>query len=226
MFKLIYLLAIFSIFIGCETEEQEMLRTENSNLKKKLSDQEYKLQLSAKSLVTLSTLARSLQSLQADIVTNRGTITVKFFPEKAPIHVMNFVLLSEGGFYNGVKFHRVIKNFMIQAGDPNSKDNNPNDDGTGGSLVNLPSEFSDINHARGILSMARSQDPNSASSQFFIMHAENAGLNMKYSAFGEVTKGMEVVDAIANTPTINKGRIKDRPAKDVIIKNIRVYRAG
>ena len=223
MLKVLLILTLSVILFSCNTEELERLESQNNDLNQKVTALQDQLQESIGTKKSMDLLSRSLRALRADIITTKGTITVKFFPRKAPLHVMNFILLSEGGFYNGVKFHRVIKNFMIQTGDPNSKDNNPSNDGQGGSSINIPAEFNDINHARGVLSMARSQDPNSASSQFFIMHADNAGLNNKYSVFGEVTKGMDVVDKIATTKTVNKGIIRDRPAKDITIKNIRVY---
>lgn len=219
---IIVFLMLFGLF-SCGQEEIDKLHNENEKLSQEVSSLQEKLQPCAQNQVKMGMLSQRLAAMNADIITNMGTITVKFFPEKAPLHVMNFVLLSEGGFYNGVKFHRVIKNFMIQSGDPNSKDNNPYDDGTGGSILQLPAEFNDIHHARGILSMARSSNPHSASSQFFIMHADNSGLDKNYTAFGQVVKGMDVVDKIANLKTIQNNRIKDRPVKDVIIKKIHVY---
>ena len=145
--------------------------------------------------------------------TEEGRIVLMFFPERAPQHVANFKNLVSTGFYDGTRFHRCIPDFMIQGGDPNSKDlanfapdapmmSRP---GTGGNRdemgneVNVPAEFNDIRHVRGVLSMARSQDPNSASSQFFIMHKVNPGLDGDYSAFGKVVEGLEVVDQIVMT---------------------------
>lgn len=130
--------------------------------------------------------------------TNQGTIVLMFFPDKAPNHVENFKKLAKEGFYNGTKFHRVIPGFMIQGGDPNSKDGDRSNDGMGGSGKYLNAEFNDVKHRRGILSMARSSDPNSASSQFYIMVADKTHLDGQYSAFGKVVEGMESVDKIVN----------------------------
>ncbi|MCP4293395.1 MAG: peptidylprolyl isomerase [bacterium] len=155
--------------------------------------------------------------------TNQGNIFVRFFAEISPEHTKNFISHSESGLYAGTLFHRVIPGFMIQGGDPNSKDENPNNDGMGGySYLGegkmLNEEFNDIPHTRGILSMARSQDVNSAGSQFFIMHAAYPSLNGKYTVFGEVIDGIEVVDFIANAP---KNR-RDRPDEDQRIEEVLV----
>ncbi len=142
----------------------------------------------------------------AVLETAKGTIVLMFYPERAPKHVENFKNLVKSGFYDGTRFHRCIPEFMIQGGDPNSKEmKRAGEWGTGGNVVNgkenmVQAEFNDINHVRGILSMARSQDPNSASSQFFIMHGANSGLNGQYTAFGKAVRGMDVVDKIVVQP--------------------------
>src|ERR1051326_6964658 len=117
----------------------------------------------------------------AELHTSAGEIDIRFFPDAAPNHVKNFIDLAEKGFYNGTKFHRVIPGFMIQGGDPNTISGPPSTWGTGGSSNNVNAEFSTVKHKRGILSMARSSDPNSASSQFFIMVANYPSLDGKYS---------------------------------------------
>ena len=128
-------------------------------------------------------------------VKDYGTITVELDGDAAPETVKNFVSLAESGFYDGLTFHRIIDGFMIQGGDPNG-------DGTGGSEETIPGEFSangfdnPLSHTRGTISMARSQDYDSASSQFFIMQEDTPSLDGQYAAFGHVTSGMEVVDAI------------------------------
>ena len=147
--------------------------------------------------------------------TTQGDIVLRFFPEDAPDHVKNFIEHSRSGLYKGCTFHRVIPGFMIQGGDPNSKDEDPLNDGFGGfSYLGegtfLSPEFSERKHLRGILSMARSQDPSSAGSQFFIMHADAPFLDGKYSVFGEVVDGIEVVDAIVNVERDER----DRPRED------------
>ena len=133
--------------------------------------------------------------------TNRGTLKLKFFSDIAPKHCLNFKKLANSGYYDGTSFHRIIPGFMIQGGDINSRDNNPDNDGMGGPGWTVDAEFSDIAHKRGVLSMARSRDPNSAGSQFFICVADSPHLDGKYTVFGEVIKNIEVIDHIVNTPT-------------------------
>ena len=134
------------------------------------------------------------------IISSRfGEIELQFFPDTAPKHVENFIKLAQSGFYDGTIFHRVIPRFMIQGGDPNTKDpNNVSAYGTGGPGYKVKAEFNDRPHVRGSLSMARSRHPDSAGSQFFIMVAPAPHLDGQYSLFGEVTKGMEVVDQIVS----------------------------
>jgi peptidyl-prolyl cis-trans isomerase B (cyclophilin B) len=155
--------------------------------------------------------------------TTMGKIVLEFFPNAAPKHVNNFKQLAKSGFYNGTKFHRVIPGFMIQGGDPNSKDADRSNDGTGNSGTKVPAEFTSISHKRGILSMARSSDPNSASCQFFIVVKDSTFLDQQYSVFGRVIQGMDVADKIVNVKrddrdnplnpvTITKVTIEPRPA--------------
>ena len=137
----------------------------------------------------------------AVIKTKFGEMEVVFFPELAPKHVESFLNLARKGFYNGTIFHRVIPGFMIQGGDPNTKDpSKQRDYGTGGPGYNLPAEFNKIPHERGILSAARTADPNSAGSQFFIMVARSPHLDGQYTVFGEVVKGIEVADKVVGQP--------------------------
>lgn len=149
--------------------------------------------------------AEGTKGPRAIIKTKFGDIDVVFFPEKAPKHVENFIALAKSGFYNGTIFHRVIPGFMIQGGDPNTKDpNKPETYGQGGPSQRLKAEFNDIPHRRGILSMARTSDPNSAGSQFFIVVKDSNFLDGQYTVFGEVVKGMEVVDKIVGLPKNNR----------------------
>ena len=134
------------------------------------------------------------------IETTKGTIKVSFLEDVAPNHVANFKKLANDGFYNGTIFHRVIPGFMIQAGCPHTKTSDKSRYGMGGPGWNVDAEFSDTKHVRGILSAARSGDPNSAGSQFFVMVADSSHLDGQYSAFGEVLEGMDVVDAIVSSP--------------------------
>jgi cyclophilin family peptidyl-prolyl cis-trans isomerase len=156
----------------------------------------------------------------ADIKTEKGTISIRFFPDKAPNHVRNFIDLAESGFYEGVRFHRVIPGFMIQGGDPNTKTDNRGSWGTGGSGKNVDAEFNDTPHRRGIVSMARSGHPDSASSQFFIVVKDSNFLDGQYTAFGEVVSGMDVADAI-----VAAGQGKENPDQPVRIESIAVRAA-
>lgn len=146
---------------------------------------------------------------------NGGKITLELYPEKAPLTVANFEKLVSEGFYDGLTFHRIIPGFMVQGGDPLGN-------GMGGAEKKIKGEFkangvdNDIKHERGVISMARSYDPNSASSQFFIMHADAPHLDGQYAAFGRVISGMEVVDEIASIPT----DYSDRPKIAVKIKTV------
>ena len=152
----------------------------------------------------------------AELHTTAGEIDIRFFPDVAPQHVKNFIDLAKSGFYNGTKFHRVIPGFMIQGGDPNTKDADTSKWGYGGSGKHVQAEFNSVKHKRGIVSMARSSDPNSASSQFFIMVADAPSLDNQYSVFGQVTKGMDVADKIVSSP---RGP-NDRPSSPTTIEKV------
>ncbi len=151
-------------------------------------------------------------------VRDLGEIRLKFFPDKAPLHVENFKKLAREGFYDGVTFHRIVPGFMIQGGDPNTKDSDPNNDGKGGPGYTIKAEFNDIPHKRGILSMARKADQDSAGSQFFIVVKDAPFLDGKYTVFGEVTSGMEVADRIAAQPRARA----DRPETDIVMTSVRI----
>ena len=154
-------------------------------------------------------------------VKDYGTISVELDADVAPITVTNFVDLAKDGFYDGLTFHRIISGFMIQGGDPLGN-------GTGGSDKTIKGEFSEngvensISHVRGTISMARSQDYDSASSQFFIMHKDNPGLDGQYAAFGTVTKGMEVVDKICEDTQVEDENGTVAAENQPVIKSIKV----
>ena len=149
------------------------------------------------------TEAVSASQARAVIKTKFGDIEIKFLPEVAPKHVENFIKLAKSGFYNGTTFHRAIPGFMIQGGDPNTKDSLKQDAyGQGGPGHNVKAEFSDLPHKRGVVSMARAQDPDSAGSQFFIVVEESRFLDRKYTIFGEVVKGIGVADKIVALPRV------------------------
>jgi peptidyl-prolyl cis-trans isomerase B (cyclophilin B) len=156
------------------------------------------------------------KKVTATLHTEAGDIRLEFFPDKAPGHVDNFIALAEKGFYDGTIFHRVIPNFMIQGGCPDGT-------GMGGPGHNIDAEFNDVHHARGILSMARAADPNSAGSQFFICHGEARFLDGQYTAFGKMIEGGEALDAIATAPT-RPGGEGSKPVEPVKITKITVKR--
>ena len=160
-------------------------------------------------------------TIEAALVTDKGTMVITFFPEQAPKHVASFLKLAQEGFYCGISFHRIVRNFMIQTGCPNSKEGATGQPGTGGPGFHLPAEFSDIHHERGILSMARAQDPNSAGSQFFIVHGEASFLDRSYTVFGKVEEGLDVLDAIASIDCdFGAGGEKSAPQERVEIKSV------
>ena len=161
---------------------------------------------------------------RAIIKTKFGDIHIKFYPDVAPRHVENFIKLAKSGFYDGTIFHRVIPGFMIQGGDPNTKSvlrketygqGGPKDEK--GNPVLLKAEFNDIPHRRGILSMARTSDPNSAGSQFFIVVKDSNFLDGQYTVFGEVVKGMEVADKIVNLPKNSRDLPTERAEMTIVV---------
>ena len=173
-------------------------------------------------VVLLSTLLlTAVVSAQeiAVIETKFGKIEIQFFKDKAPGHVKNFKDLAKKGFYDGTIFHRVIPGFMIQGGDPNTKSDDRSDHGMGGPGYSIKAEFNDTPHKRGILSMARSQDPNSAGSQFYIVVKDSAFLDGKYTAFGKVLSGMTVADQIVNAPRDRKDNPNERIEMKVKVLN-------
>lgn len=137
----------------------------------------------------------------ATIETSQGVITMEFFPEEAPNHVKNFIKLANSGFYDGTLFHRLIPGFMIQGGDPNTRNGSRDTWGTGGPEENVKAEFNFRSHVRGIVSMARAQDPNSAGSQFFIVVKDSKFLDRQYTVFGKVTLGMDIADKMVGLRT-------------------------
>jgi peptidyl-prolyl cis-trans isomerase B (cyclophilin B) len=143
---------------------------------------------------------KKMAETRAIIETKFGNIELKFFPDVAPNHVNNFIELAKKGFYDGTTFHRVIPGFMIQGGDPNSKDPDKSRHGMGGPGYTIKAEFNNKPHKRGTLSMARAANPDSAGSQFFICVADAPFLDRQYSVFGEVVAGMETVDKIVSRP--------------------------
>ncbi|HBI93307.1 MAG TPA: peptidylprolyl isomerase [Terrisporobacter glycolicus] len=155
------------------------------------------------------------------VIKNYGTIEAELYPHIAPNTVNNFISLANSGFYDGLTFHRIIKDFMIQGGDPNGN-------GSGGPGYSIKGEFTknkfknDLKHTEGVLSMARSQNKNSGGSQFFIMTKDSPHLDGQYAAFGKIIKGIDIVHEIENIKTGNN----DKPEKDIVIESIKVDTKG
>ena len=172
---------------------------------------------------TNASMSNPTNSAEVAIInTTEGTMVVEFWPDAAPNTVANFKKLAQKGFYDGTCFHRVIKGFMIQGGDPLTKDPAKEDMwGTGGPGYSIKAEFNDHSHVRGVISMARSQDPDSAGSQFFICDGNPSFLDHQYTAFGKLIKGDDVLTKIANTPT----HPPDRPDKRMGIISIKIVPA-
>jgi peptidyl-prolyl cis-trans isomerase B (cyclophilin B) len=141
-----------------------------------------------------------LRQTRVLLVTNYGDMLVKFFPDKAPKHVRNFIKLSKDGFYDGTQFHRIIKGFMVQGGCPNTKKGAKGQPGTGDPGYKVDAEFNDTRHVKGVLSMARGSDHNSAGCQFFVVHNTSPHLDGNYTAFGELVSGHDTLDRIAELP--------------------------
>lgn len=160
---------------------------------------------------------KKMADTRAIIETKFGIIELKFFPDVAPNHVNNFIELSKKGFYDGTIFHRVIPGFMIQGGDPNSKDVNRSRHGMGDPGYKLKAEFNERPHKKGTLSMARAGHPDSAGSQFFICVADAPYLDRKYTVFGEVASGMDVADNIVNQPRDSRDNPNERVEMKIMI---------
>jgi peptidyl-prolyl cis-trans isomerase B (cyclophilin B) len=163
----------------------------------------------------------------AVIKTSEGEMVVQFWTDAAPNTIENFKKLAREGFYDGTIFHRIVKGFMIQGGDPNSKDPaKENSYGQGGPTYKIKAEFNDHSHQRGVISMARSSDPDSAGSQFFICLAPVSRLDHQYTTFGKLIKGDDVLEKIGDTPvTRNSSGENSKPTKRVVIESIKIVPA-
>jgi peptidyl-prolyl cis-trans isomerase B (cyclophilin B) len=163
----------------------------------------------------------------AVIKTNEGEMVVQFWTDAAPNTVENFKKLARQGLYDGTIFHRIVKGFMIQGGDPNSKDPAKEDSyGQGGPGYKVKAEFNNHSHDRGVISMARGPDPDSAGSQFFICLAPVRRLDGQYTTFGKLIKGEDVLDKIGNTPVTNNGMGEmSKPTKRIVIESVKIVPA-
>lgn len=165
-------------------------------------------------------------ALEVELPGRAGAIEVELMPELAPTSTERVLSLSRDGYYDGTTFHRVIPGFMIQGGDPNSRDRDPTNDGRGGDSTPIPDEFSAAPFERGVVALANRGQTGSTSSQLFIMHADHHGLNGRYNVIGRVVAGLELVDAIAGIETDAVGRWgpKDRPIQNVHIRKVTAIR--
>ncbi|HEY3898782.1 MAG TPA: peptidylprolyl isomerase [Chthoniobacter sp.] len=171
--------------------------------------------------------ARAADKEVAVLKTSEGEMVVAFWPDVAPKTVANFIKLAKSGFYDGTLFHRIVKGFMIQGGDPQSKDPNKEDMwGTGGSGEHLKAEFNERHHETGVISMARARNPDSASSQFFICLAPAPQLDGQYTAFGKLIKGEDVLAKIGDTPvTESRSGEMSKPTKRVVLESVKIVPA-
>jgi peptidyl-prolyl cis-trans isomerase B (cyclophilin B) len=164
----------------------------------------------------------------AVLKTNLGDLTIEFWPDVAPNTVANFKKLARAGFYDGTAFHRIVKGFMVQGGDPLTKDPAAESRwGTGGPGYTIDAEFNDRSHVRGVISMARAHDPNSAGSQFFICLADATFLDRKYTAFGRLVSGDDVLSRIGDTPVgVSNHGERSRPLQRVVVESVRIVPAA
>lgn len=203
------LFVLFSVFCSEAPPGESQVKTESADLV---------------NLIAPETIEKPQKPPQVAVMTTRyGDITIRFRADLAPETVRHFVKLAENGFYYNTTFHRVMRDRMIQGGDPNSRDNNPYNDGQGTSGNLLKAEFSKEPFRRGTLAMARQpSDPDSASCQFFIVLKRMSHWDGEYTVFGEVTDGLEVADKISRAKLAKLGNLKDRPAASIWIKDISI----
>ncbi len=213
------LVLLVGLTVACGSEEEA-----KEEVKKEAKPEVAKEEVAAKDTAKKEAPKEAVEVDEVAILqTNHGNIVLEFFPDIAPGHVKNFKKLAKKGFYDGTTFHRVIKNFMIQGGDPLSKDDNPDNDGTGDPGYRIKAEFSDRKHLKGTLSMARGQDPNSAGCQFFICLDAQPFLDGKYTVFGQVLEGIEVVEAIGNVKVkANRMGEQSVPVEPVVTKKVTI----
>ncbi|WP_456408336.1 peptidylprolyl isomerase [Caldithrix abyssi] len=215
---LFFLLSVSLILSACKDRKT---MDENIQLKKQIKELKLKLMQYEKLAQNMQFLIEEMEGVKARIVTNYGNIELKLFPQKAPLTCFNFITHAESGYYDGLLFHRVIKGFMIQGGDPNTRGGNVQSYGLGGPLVHIPHEFNDLKHNRGVVSMARPGNlAAGAGTQFFIVQQPAHHLDGQYTVFGKVTSGLDVVDKIADVAT----GANDLPKTPVKIIKLEVFK--
>ena len=237
-FRWMFVVGIALILGGCATtphQDESQSSTETSDVNKKKNKTSSESKMTSRTEEESKTINKSMEGSHkmskttdevAVIQTDVGEITIAFWPEVAPKTVENFKKLAKDGFYDGTAFHRVVKGFMIQGGDPLSKKDDPAV-GTGGPGYKIKAEFNAKSHVRGVISMARSADPDSAGSQFFICLADASFLNGKYTAFGQLVKGDEVLGKIGDVQTrMGPSGEKSSPVSRVGVKSITIVPAN
>lgn len=222
VFSIILLLAI-GWWVDTNNQHPELLLGENVRLEGPLSPEELKIH---------NPEITNTMNPTAILETNKGTIEIELFADTMPITTDNFITLAKDGFYDGIKFHRIIENFMIQAGDPNTKGDDVMTYGTGGPGYTIQDEFVEgelLTNTRGTIAMANTGQPNSGGSQFFINTVDNTGLdfnkeplNSKHPVFGRIIKGMDVVDAIATSET----GARDLPIEPIVIDSVKIVQGS
>ena len=215
--KLVMSLCAFGVALGLVTAQARQANNQTTTAPKPEKESETK---GEKSAVNTNEVAV--------IKTTEGEMVIEFWTDVAPKTVENFKTLAKKGFYDGTCFHRVIKGFMIQGGDPLTKDPSKEANwGTGDPGYKIKAEFNDRHHDRGVISMARSANPDSAGSQFFICHGEASFLDGKYTAFGKLIRGDDVLEQIANTPvTASAGGEASKPTVRVEVQSIKIVPAN
>lgn len=214
------LLCLTLMFVGCGQSKNNALEEQGEKTENAVQNETTTSEVENKE--DMQVVPIETTPVATIVVKDYGTITVELYPQFAPNTVNNFITLANDGFYDGLTFHRVVKDFMIQGGDPDGT-------GTGGPGYSIAGEFADndytqntLSHEKGVISMARTMDPNSAGSQFFITSADSTYLDNQYAAFGKVTSGIEVVDAIQSIETDSN----EKPITEVVIESIRVETNG
>lgn len=198
--KLFSLISIFLFLVGCSSKISSGKGEKSQEPANQVEKQTVPSGVSEGAPAFLFNLGKKdieeLKKTEVVLSLKQGKIRIKLFPDKAPITCANFVYLAKKGFYDGTLFHRVVPDFVVQGGDPLSKDDFPGNDGTGGPGYTIPAEFNELPHKAGTVAMARAQDPDSAGSQFYICLSPQPQLDGKYTVFGQVVEGFEVVKTI------------------------------
>ncbi len=220
VFGMLSFVAIASLTIACNRVETEGDLEHDAS---RASDYEWPNDPSHPTMTLEIAMNVDLDGGQGDAPAH-GTISIELMPELAPVTVAHVIQLAKNNYYDGTTFHRVIPDFMIQGGDPNSRDRDPNNDGNGGSEMQISDEFGDAPFLRGVVGMGNLGRKNTTGNQFFIVHADQPSLNGRYTVIGRVISGMDVVDAITRVAIDKVGRWgpRDRPIENVLMRRVAI----